>query len=137
MPQKSTARTPKKKREEKAAKVKKLLAGPSRWEDSDEEDQEWEWVYASEVKGNEDVEENEDGDAQTPRKRRRKTATQVADNAIVGARTSSLDIRIGDTVLLDPETSGTVVWVALILNFFEDAEKGKSATFMCKRIETV
>ncbi len=134
---KTTAQTPKKKREEKAAKVKRILAGPSRRDDYDDEDQDWKWVYASEIKEDEDEEKNEDEDLETPRKRKRRAVTQTPYDAIVGARTSSLDIRIGDTVLIDPDTSGSgTFWVALILNFV-DGEKGMSANVICKRIGIV
>lgn len=87
---------------------------------------EWEWIY----------EDNTAEDATNPsspsssRKRKASDASDVdTPRRIVGAKSGSFEVRVGDAIRLKADRNET--WVALIQGFVEDEEEGeKMALFM-------
>jgi origin recognition complex subunit 1 len=126
--------TPRQKRNEKAARAKKLLSGASlRKSDLDDEEQEWEWIYGQQSADNEDNDdssdpEDEDNNA-TPRKRRRRNATKTQKTTIVGAKKGSFSCKVGDTVLV--HNSDVTPWVAVICTFEQNTDGDMMANFLC------
>ncbi|KAK4993865.1 Origin recognition complex, subunit 1 [Elasticomyces elasticus] len=81
------------------------------------EDREWEWIYDGHDKAGEDV---EGGDTPSPEKR-----------TIIGARKGTFSCNVGDTVVLETDT--TEAWVGIIRYFFDgeiDGVEQKLANFM-------
>lgn len=125
--------TPRQKRNEKAARAKKLLSGASlRKNDLEDEDQEWEWIYGQSVdnEDNDDSSDPEDEDnTATPRKRRRRNATKTQQTTIVGAKKGSFTCKVGDTVLV--HNSDVTPWVAVICTFEQGGDGDMMANFLC------
>jgi len=90
--------------------------------------EEWEWLY-------EDVldPEEEAPKVESPSSSRKRKAADAFDSEIkkriIGAKSGSFEVRIGDAIRLKADRNET--WVALIQGFVEDEEEEeKMATFM-------
>lgn len=126
MPPKSTALTPKQKRQNRNELAKKLAAAALKEESGSEEEEEeqsdeetghWERIY-------------EEKNTNTGRG---KTSTKRPERNIIGARRreDGLECKIGDCVLLKAG-SGSVPWVGMIMQFVGlDNDGDECANFLC------
>ncbi|KAH8598775.1 P-loop containing nucleoside triphosphate hydrolase protein [Bisporella sp. PMI_857] len=123
MAPKSKTPTPQKKREDKAQRARRLLAGREDSESELEDEEEpWEWVYESNTDGNGRIEDNEEerdtAKAVTPS---RKGRPRFREKRIIGARTGKFVCKIGDPVVLRPDRNE--IWAGIIAGFREDGEE--------------
>lgn len=124
--------TPRQKRTEKAARAKKLLSGVSLQKNDLDEDEEWEWIYGDTGNSEEDEDlgkTEEDDDTATPRKRRRRNASK-GQQTIIGAKKGTFSCKVGDTVLVDNDSS--TPWMAIIGYFLLDTDGEMVANFLCE-----
>lgn len=86
--------------------------------------EEWEWIY------DDAAESVVAASPSSSRKRKASDAFEIKDERrIIGARSGSFEVRIGDAIRLKADRNET--WVALIRDFIEDEEEEeKMASFM-------
>lgn len=105
--------------------ARSLLAGgaaqPDHALDLPDVHEEWEWIYDDAA---------ETTAAESPSSSRKRTAAEAFDTRqIIGARSGSFDVRVGDAIRLKADRNET--WVALIREFVDDEEEDeKMASFM-------
>lgn len=130
--------TPRKKRDQKAQRAKKLLNGIKPKTNAFDDEDVWEWIYQEAEDDDDEIDEvaedgaEDDNAPRIPSKRRKRQAAKNAQRKIVGAKRGSVECHVGDTVFLQNETGKD--WVAIVFGFFEDESEGgdMSASFLCR-----
>ncbi|TGO69733.1 hypothetical protein BOTNAR_0007g00140 [Botryotinia narcissicola] len=100
---------------------KRLVAGRTVKEDSDEDEAEWQWIYDDELseEAASPSQTNAEGGKSSAAKRTRRLSKGTGARRIVGARAGKTVCRIADCVLINNDTSNTN-WVGIISGFEED-----------------
>jgi len=145
MPHQTNVVSPRQKRDGKAERARRILAGASSLrEDSDDElandDLSWEWIYESGKSQDEgqitsdDSGNGESAAATTPKTRRirhTRNASRWNEKQIIGAKKGHLEFRIGDCVILKTHGSNNP-WVGIVAKFMDDLTNEKVVNTLCE-----